>query len=166
MPPRGVVKYKLAIGQLPTLNPVDIEIMLCDVLAPDFLIGRKTIRKWDYYSHHQEGDREDWKAGGYSMRVLSQNEANEYNEGLVRERLGFSRAEWAQTRRLWHPLRPEPEGAWTLVAKGGSKNPPRPVNLIPPGGKPPENPVPSSCRPPSQAAVPPRLGPEPPAQVN
>ena len=57
------------------------------------------------------------------MDVLSQNEAHEFNRVLVEGRGRCSPTEWAQTREVWHPFRPEPERAWTLVTKGGKSNP-------------------------------------------
>ena len=80
--PRGTVRCKLAIGQLPALAPVDVKLMICDGLAPNFLIGRKAVEDWTFSVDRAPGNSDYWWAGGQSMKVLSSAEANEHNAGF------------------------------------------------------------------------------------
>ena len=113
--PRGTVRCKLAIGQLPALAPVDVKLMICDGLAPNFLIGRKAVEDWTFSVDRAPGNSDYWRAGGQSMKVLSSAEANEHNAGFFLASPA-DHEEWARNRCVTNPLRPEPEDRWTVVS--------------------------------------------------
>ena len=130
--PRGVAKLKLAIVGLPSLVPTEVDVLICDTLGPDFLVGRKALAEWDLYVQYK-GNQETWYAGDQQVSAMSQRDAEDYNEGFISER-SLGPDEWAQARKVFNDNRIGTRSGWTTVSRGnkGSKLNPPPVEKSPP----------------------------------
>ena len=173
MKPRGVAKLRLSIVGLTSLIPTDVDVLICDKLGPDFLVGRKALAKWEL-SVHYRGKQKTWQAGDQQVSAMSQRGAEEYNGGFISE-WRLCPDEWARTREVFNNNRTGTCFGWTTVSrgnKGGKLKPPLWKNRPPlrrnarPWGSSSNPSNPNVCRRSEKPTAPPWPDPSPPVQVN
>ena len=77
----GQVKIGLAISGLSELQPQIIDMMICNSVGRQFLLGRKLMNDWNVSIHYQDR-RETWQAGEQTVSALNRHEAVEYHRGF------------------------------------------------------------------------------------
>jgi hypothetical protein len=132
--------------QLSRTIPANVEVLLCDNLSPDFLIGRKALSRWNLSVNYYNNNQESWHAGDHRVMAMSAREAAEYNAGFFSVERSASRE--------WHRV------------KSGERMIPPLLTPPPPTGTFPAPPDSNVCRPSDPPGAPPFLRTYPLNQVN
>jgi len=77
----GVVQIGLAMPGLDGLPPTIVEMMICNSLSSDFLMGRRMLDDWDLTIKYK-GKTESWIVGEQQMFAKTAIQAREFNKGL------------------------------------------------------------------------------------
>ena len=55
-------KIGLAISGFSTIKPKIVDVLICNDLGAEFLVGRKVLNDWNLSIHYKDGT-ETWQAG-------------------------------------------------------------------------------------------------------
>ena len=113
----GVVQIGLAMPGLDGLPPTIVDMMICNSLNSDFLMGRRMMDEWDLTIQYK-GKTESWIVGNQLVPAKTAKEAIEFNQGLDGVEDVYETQQGKRAVRKFNRLRgPWKHYRWADIAK-------------------------------------------------